>query len=68
MIERQDDLSHRHPLPGETLLRYIERVIMGHSRWPLTSAETACGTGPLFEPSYVFAPYVPTDVIENILK
>jgi len=43
-------------LPGETLLEYIERVIVGHKRWPLTPIETALGAGQFFEPSYVFAP------------
>jgi len=55
-----NDPAWQRPLPGETLLEYIERVIVGHKRWPLTPAETALGAGQFFEPSYVFAPYCPT--------
>ena len=64
MIDKDDNLTWAHPLSGETLCQYIDRVIVGHQRWPLSQAETAVGAGPLFEPSYVFAPCSPAPVIK----
>lgn len=61
MIASQDGLTCRHPIRSESLIGYIERVIMGRpclpdiQRNPLVAGSNVG----FFEPSYVFASYMP---------
>ena len=54
----------RRALPGETVLGYIERVIMRRVPVPGRGAAEFLGRSYyVLEASYVFAPYLPTQVL-----
>lgn len=57
-------VADRRPLPGETLGEYVDRVIVGHVQ---ERRRAGARLDPwAFEPSFVFAPYVPVACLPTV--